>query len=241
MTTRTTRRAVESGDELLRFEEDTTEFSVEFDDTSIVDKDDVLVSQPLASPMSSDYEERLQLAQEQLQALRQQQEAIERQKQDLEDLNEKQRSFVSGRSELSNKLSRSVAMLERESMEAQKRVEVFDSTREAFEQHIETLNSLKPENWDRAELRNELARALSLIEDSAEDFNKQSAKINSLRQTSTSVEPIRATSGSGHETKTTNVSAAFPTSFKQWFMLGLAFTLPLVIVGVLALLGGLFF
>ena len=241
MTTRTTRRAIESDDELLRFEEDSSEFSVELDDTSIIEKDDLPPSQQLPSPMAGDYEERLQVAQEQLQALRQQQEAIEQQKRELEDLNEKQRNFVSGRSELSNKLSRSIAMLERESKEAIRRAELFDASREAFEQHFETINSLKPETWDRTELRQELAKALTLIEDAADEFEKQTSKINTLRHSTTPVEVSRAAAASSQASSVQPNPTAFPTSFKQWFMMGLAFTLPILGLGALALITTLIF
>ncbi|MCB1097474.1 MAG: hypothetical protein KDN22_18015 [Verrucomicrobiae bacterium] len=244
MTTRTTRRAIESDDELLRFEDDDAEFSVEFDDSSIVDKDDLLTADRLISPVASDYDERLQAAQQQLQALRQQQEEIEQQKRELEDLNTKQRSFVSGRSDLSNKLSRSVAMLEREATEARKKAESFDAVREDFERHFETINALRPEEWDRNELRADLARALTVIEDAREDYDKQISKINSLRQvTKTNDATAQGNSNSRRaaETVVTTAPSAFPTSFRQAFILGLAFTLPLIILGTIGLLVSLIF
>lgn len=239
MTTRTTRRAIESDDELLISEDEpATDFSVEFDHSNIVDKDDLLVSEQLLSPVSSDYDERLQAAQQQLQALRQQQEEIEQQKRELEDLNEKQRNFVSGRSDLSNKLSRSISMLEREASEARKKAENFDATREDFEAHFQSINSFRPEEWNRSELKNDLSRALSVIEDAREDFEKQSSRINSLRQVTQSVDTSSQGSreSTKHQTASTPAIAAFPTSFKQSFMLGLAFTLPLVILGSIGLL-----
>jgi chromosome segregation ATPase len=244
MTTRTTRRAIESDDELLRFEDNNADFSLEFDDSSIVDKDDLLTADRLISPVASDYDERLQAAQLQLQSLRQQQEEIERQKRELEDLNNKQRSFISGRSELSNKLSRSIAMLEREAAEARKKAENFEASREDFERHFETINALRPEEWDRNELKADLAHALTIIDDARDDFEKQISKINSLRQVTTSNESAaQGTSGKRRvtETETTAAPGLFPTSFKQAFMLGLAFTLPLMILGSIGLLISLIF
>ncbi|MGK0189602.1 MAG: chromosome segregation ATPase [Verrucomicrobiales bacterium] len=242
MTTRTTRRAIESDDELLRSEGDSAEFSVEFDDSSIVDKDDLLTSEQLLSPVANDYDERLQAAQQQLQALRQQQEEIEHQKRELEDLNEKQRSFVTGRSDLSNKLSRAIAMLEREASEARKKAESFDAAREGFEVHFKTINALRPEEWDRAELKNDLARALTVIERARQDFDRQSGEILSLQKSADSELSSKSSRENASPSAAAKGSAPlFPTNFKQCFMLGLAFTLPLVILGTIGLLISLIF
>ena len=247
MTTRTTRRAIESDDELLRFEPETPDFSVEFDQReNDPSEGDALISSELPSPLDSDYEERLQAAQEQLQTLRQQQEEIERQKQELEELNQQQRRFVSGRSDLNNQLSRAVSMLEREAKEARRRADQFEATRDAFDQHLDAINAIKPENWNRTQLRNELGQALAMVEDATDDFERQMTKINSLRQVSLDVDssqssaPVQTPPREASQPSTT-VSTSLPTDFKAWFKMGLAFTLPMVAFGILALLVSLIF
>lgn len=230
MSTRT-RRTVETDDDLMVFQgTDPEDFALELDHETV---DTDFDSEPsAASPIEASYDQRLQAAQEQLLQLRQQQEAIERQKKELEELNEKQRRFVAGRTELSNNFSRSIAMLEREATEFRKRADQFDATRESFEGHNSSINELRPETWDRARLRDELGQALDLIDDVSEDYDKQISKVDALRDSETShPAPIR----SSHFEPTT-ASSALPTDFKQWFMMGLAFTLPITIAATVALI-----
>ena len=67
--------------------------------------------------------ERVQTTQDRLTKLRAEAEALEREKLQFEELSRKQRDFMQGRTEMAEKLNRSIAMLDRETYEAQKRVE----------------------------------------------------------------------------------------------------------------------
>ena len=228
MTTRT-HRAVRTNEDMLVYQEaEQDDFALELDNESIVDSGPDGTT--IGSPLDASYDQRLQAAQEQLQQLRQQQEAVERQKRELEELSHKQRNFVVGRTDLTNNFSRSIAMLEREAAEARKRADQYDATRENFEQHYRSISGLKPETWDRARLRDELGQALSMIEDASEDYEKQIAKVDIWRGSTSRASHVRtdrSNSASG---------AGLPTGFKQWFMMGLAVTLPVTVLGTLALI-----
>src|SRR6478752_9719976 len=78
----------------------------------------------------------VQRAQEQLVQLKRQQEQIEKQKRELEELSRKQEDLEKGRSEMIEKLSRSLVVIERETYEAEKRVEQLRLTNAAFAQHL---------------------------------------------------------------------------------------------------------
>jgi len=81
----------------------------------------------------------VQKAQEQLVQLRRQQEQIEKQKRELEELSRRQEELERGRAEMTDKLTRSLVVLEREAYETQNKLEQLRATRESFGQHLEIL------------------------------------------------------------------------------------------------------
>src|SRR4051794_29815205 len=78
----------------------------------------------------------VQKAQEQLLQLKRQQEQIEKQKRELEELSRRQEDLERGRAEMTDKLTRSLVVLEREAYDAQKRLEQLRAMRESFGQHL---------------------------------------------------------------------------------------------------------
>src|SRR6478609_4529042 len=79
----------------------------------------------------------VQKAQEQLLQLRRQADLIEKQKRELEELSRRQEELERGRAEMTDKLSRSLVVLEREAYETQKKLEQLRATRESFGQRSE--------------------------------------------------------------------------------------------------------
>src|SRR5207302_10503914 len=71
----------------------------------------------------------VQKAQEQLVQVRRQQEQIEKQKRELEELSRRQEELERGRAEMTDKLTRSLVVLEREAYETQNKLEQLRATR----------------------------------------------------------------------------------------------------------------
>jgi hypothetical protein len=168
----------------------------------------------------------VQRAQEQLLQLRRQQEAIEKQKRELEELSRKQDEFERGRAEMVDKISRSLVVIERETYEAEKRVEQLKSSTVSFGQHLRNLERINPKNWPNSDLHKELSKALSAVDDARADYNKSVTKINADAE-SEMLDPS-ATSDFNE------FGAAEEMRFGMWFKRGLAFTLPLILFGVLS-------
>src|SRR5436853_7123915 len=93
----------------------------------------------------------VQRAQEQLRALKRQQEQIEKQKRELEELSRRQEELDRGRAEMTDKLTRSLVILEREAYETEKKLEQVRATRERFAQHPERLEAIDAKSWKPAE------------------------------------------------------------------------------------------
>jgi chromosome segregation ATPase len=171
----------------------------------------------------------VQKAQEQLFALKKQQEQIEKQKRELEELSRRQEELERGRAEMTDKLTRSLVVLEREAYDSQKKLEQIRATRESFEQHLMLLESIDPKSWNPADLHKELSRSLSTVDDARAEFSQQRSRLSAT---------------AGDETSDVALPEAAPdvsmsggaNSFIQWMQIGLAFTLPLIFFGLIALL-----
>ncbi len=171
----------------------------------------------------------VQKAQEQLLQLKRQQEQIEKQKRELEELSRRQEELERGRAEMTDKFTRSLVVLEREAYEAQKKLEQLRSTRESFGQHLELLEAIDPRTWNPADLNKELSRALSTVDDARTEYSQQRSRLQATADEHENL-PVPETS-SGYE----NSNGGMAHSFGQWLQIGLAFTLPLIVFGLIAL------
>jgi len=184
------------------------------------------------SPSPEMLDSQVQRAQEQLLQLKRQQEQIEKQKRELEELSRKQEELEKGRSEMIDKLSRSLVVIERETYEAERRVEQLRTTNSAFFQHLQVLERINPKAWSNADLYKELSKALSSVDDARTEYTKSLSKINAKADEEV-IDPGPTIDDSFYR-------ANDDTNFVLWLKHGFAFTLPLVILGLIALVIFLF-
>ncbi len=171
----------------------------------------------------------VQKAQEQLIQLRSQQERIEKQKRELEELSRRQEELERGRAEMSDKLTRSLVVLEREAYDTQKKLEQVRATRESFSQHLEMLETIDPKRWNPTDLHKELSRSLSTVDDARAEFSQQRSRLQAIaEQDSDEVALPEAAPGAANRIG--------DRSFLQWIAIGFALSLPLIIFGSIALL-----
>src|SRR4249919_91435 len=119
----------------------------------------------------------VQKAQEQLMLLKRQSEQIEKQKRELEELSRRQEELERGRAEMTDKLSRSLVILEREGYDSRKKLEQIRATHESFTHHLQLLEAIEPKSWNPAELPKELSRALSTVDDARTEFSQQRSRL----------------------------------------------------------------
>jgi len=165
----------------------------------------------------------VQKAQEQLLSLKRQQDQIEKQKRELEELSRRQEQLQQGKSEMLEKFTRASVVLDREMFEAQKRVELLREIHESFSQHLDVLESINPKGWENSEFNRELSKALSAVDDARGEYTKSVPRI----QLDKPVEQAAADDGGGYEAPEQN--------FVYWLKTGFAFTLPLLILCIVAL------
>src|SRR5688572_18459269 len=126
-----------------------------------------LLDLPEEDSLSGEHlDSQIQKAQEQLLSLKRQQDVLDKQKRELEELSRRQDQLQVGKTEMLEKFTRAMVVLERETYEAQKRVEQLQGIHEAFTQHIELLETLNPKAWEGLDINKELTKALSAVDDS---------------------------------------------------------------------------
>jgi DNA repair exonuclease SbcCD ATPase subunit len=172
-------------------------------------------------------DEQVQKAQEQLLQLKRQQEQIEKQKRELEELSRRQEELERGRAEMTDKLTRSLVVLEREGYDTQTRLEQLRSMRESFAQHLKLIEGIDPKNWNPADLHKELSRALSAVDDARAEFAQQRSR-------------LQASPGSEADAALPEAAPALSDlsgghSLWQWMQIGFALSLPLIIFGLIGL------
>ena len=168
----------------------------------------------------------VQKAQEQLLQLKRQQEQIEKQKRELEELSRRQEELERGRAEMSDKLTRSLVILEREAYDSQKKLEQLRVTHESFTQHLQHIEGIDPKAWNPMELHKELSRALSTVDDARAEFSQQRSRLQAAEDANGDVVLPEVAPGIG--------GLGGGKSFVHWMQIGFAFSLPLIIFACLA-------
>ena len=170
----------------------------------------------------------VQKAQEQLLLLKRQQEQIEKQKRELEELSRRQEELERGRAEITDKLTRSLVVLERESYDTQKRLEQIRAMRESFTQHLGLVEAIDPKGWNPGDLPKELSRALSTVDNARAEFSQQRSRLQANEEKATDASLPEVGSDLAESTHGKR-------SFSEWMRIGFALSLPFIIFGCIAL------
>jgi hypothetical protein len=170
----------------------------------------------------------VQKAQEQILSLKRQQETIEKQKRELEELSRRQEQLHAGKTEMIEKFTRAIVVLDRETYDAQKRVEQLQAIHESFTQHQQYLDSINPKTWEGLDINKELNKALSAVDDARAEYTKALPKISPETDTD-SGDPMAASAGFQLDYR----GAEQDKDFMYWLKAGFAFTLPLLALGII--------
>jgi DNA repair exonuclease SbcCD ATPase subunit len=191
-------------------------------------EDDLLTAVDTDGSTPEEISLKVQQAQEQLLTLKRQQEEIERQKEELESLSRKQQEFNQGRRDIQEKLTRGLVILERQEFELKRQAEQVQLIRSGFSEHLAQIDSIDPQAWKSDELSSELTRALAQIDQADSLYNQSRVRIDALREVSSDDEGNFNEENSGGQ------------GFGEMVRAGFAYSLPLLLLGLLALLAYLF-
>jgi chromosome segregation ATPase len=179
--------------------------------------------------ITEDFEGKLAEAQSQLEMLQTQRQELERQKVALEDLNQRKQEFLNGQLDLTEKFATAITTIERELYESKQEIDDLDQTRAAFVNHLNRIESLNPGAWPKESLSSELQKAIVILDKAEEEFEQAVSYFAGTRKSSVFGGPAGSMRG-----------MASQTDFQTMFRNGLAFNLPVIILGSVALLIYLF-
>ncbi|MBK1881504.1 hypothetical protein JIN85_03695 [Luteolibacter pohnpeiensis] len=180
------------------------------------------------SQNQDDYDHKLKAAQIELDRIQQEREELERKKQELEELTGRKRDFISQQVELSEKLSNSLTLIDREIFEIRQECDDLEQCRICFAAHLEKIQKINPENWTRDNLHDKLERATMVVDIATDEYDQAAAHFQKGRSGAIFGAPSKR---SRQAAKTSGDS-----DFAMHFRNGLAFNLPIIILGGIALL-----
>ena len=180
----------------------------------------------LDAETSGELGDKVQQVRAELESLKQKQEEIEREKARLEELKRRQDSLEQGRTEMLDKLTRALVVVQREIEESQKRVEQMHTIYNSFTQHLHQIDSINSRGWMPQDLPRELSKAISSVEDARSEYIKAQAKLS----VDTSGEVSLPMQEMDYQL------AEEERGFIYWLKSGFAFTLPIQSIALVALL-----
>ncbi|MBU1693928.1 MAG: hypothetical protein KKC51_08175 [Verrucomicrobia bacterium] len=171
-----------------------------------------------------DMGERSAQASQDIERLHQRQEEIEREKHDTDDLRRKTEEYERGKRDMVERFGQCLVTLEKEELRAEKLSELLASIRKRFKMMMGELQELNEEGWPEDSYRDELTRALSILENARQEYNKSMSRLDAIQGEKGPV--------AEHAPVTFEDRHAFQEiehSFGYWIKVGLAVSLPLIV------------
>ncbi len=164
--------------------------------------------------------------------LKQKQSEMEREEQMIADLLEKQDQYERGKQEMQDRLAESLVSLQKMGDHAARQVEVYFTTRDRLAADLEELQKINDTEWADEVLRDELNKAVVQIDTIRSDFVKAQATIEAVGG------PIRLFDEQSHKANAFEEDEFAPSSkgFAHWLKQGFAFSLPLILTIVVAVI-----
>lgn len=181
-------------------------------------------------PLSPEHlDEKVHQAEQQEQALKRQLENVEKQRRELEEMSRRQDALNTGRADLLDKITRALVVVEREALDASKRLESLQTINSSFIHHLESLEAINTKSWEGPEVAKELTRALAVVEDARIEYSKSYPRISALP--GGDVAGVAGDSGYAGDGSV----GGDAKDFIGWMKIGAAFSLPLIVFGLIVL------
>lgn len=168
---------------------------------------------------------------EEIERLRMRQDELEHEKTSLEELNRKQDEYARSKKDIIENLSRNIILMEKDEVLANRMVELLSASRARFKDVLSEIRDIREESWSEAEFEEELDKALALIESARMEYSKAVAKIDAESwQKGGGQAPLATLEDAGR-------GALANKGFLFWFKVGVAVSLPVMLVLLLLFFG----
>jgi len=179
-----------------------------------------------APPSREELTSRVTETQQKLAELKRIQEEVERESNELQEACKRRIELTTGREEMVQHLTRGIGLLEEAELSSGRTAEQLAMTVSDLQGSLNKINSIAEEEWTEENGSVELTRALTTIENARLEWNSARLKWPVLDG-----ETGLAPAGAG-QPQTEERPSLEQHSFRQLSRMGLAFTWPLVVVGV---------
>jgi chromosome segregation ATPase len=164
---------------------------------------------------------------DELERLRARQEALEKEKSTLEQLRNNQEKYESGRREMIDHLEKSMVAMEREDVILNQRLALLTDTAASFKEMLKELRAFNEETWplDSVGLRDELNKALAVIDNIRKEYNRSCARMDAARELKSqeTIAPHLLFNEAG-------IARGQQRGFLDWLKIGMAVSLPVIIM-----------
>ena len=207
------------------------------DDSDFIDRDlesateTGTPSSSVAPPSREELTTRVTETQQELTRLKRMQEELERERNEIEEARKRRTELATGREEMMQHLTRGIGLLEEAELANGRTVEQLAATVSDLQASLAKINGIDDQKWTEENWSVELTKALTTIENARMEWNSARLKWPLLDGETEQA----ATAVVGHK-QTAERPSFEQYSFWQLSRLGLAFTWPLVAVGVAILI-----
>ena len=214
-----------------------------FDESDFVDRDleaahesaapppepEPLPEETSPPPSPEELTERVSETQHKLAELKQMQDELERERTEIEEARKRRSELSTGREEMVQHLTRGIGLLEEAELSSGRTAEQLSRTVADLRTSLDKINLINEEEWTEENWSVELTKALTTIENSRMEWNGARIKWPLLDGETDLAPNVAATT---QPLQTTGRAGLAQLSFWQLSKLGLAFTWPLVLVGL---------
>ena len=209
-----------------------------FDESDFVDRDleaapshepEPLQEDSPPPPSAEELTERVSETQQKLAELKQMQEELERERTEIEEARRRRSELSTGREEMVQNLTRGIGLLEEAELSSGRTAEQLSRTVADLRTSLDKINLINEEEWTDENWSVELTKALTTIENSRMEWNGARLKwplLDGETELAPSVAAIAQPAQAADRPMLDQLS------FGQLSKLGLAFTWPLVLVGI---------
>jgi hypothetical protein len=155
-----------------------------------------------------------------IEALRRRTDEIDRERRALEEETRQVDRFDQGRRDILEKLDQTLVLLEKHEMQAIRLTELYAATKHRFQELQQEVKAIQEGQWDEPRIREEVSRALVVIDDARKEYGKAMARLEAAES-----------GGTGGDIGATLAAGAAPAEirgFAYWVKTGFAFFLPLM-------------
>ena len=179
-----------------------------------------------APPSREELTSRVTETQQKLAELKRMQEELERERNDVEEARKRRTELATGREEMVQNITRGIGLLEEAELSSGRTTEQLAMTVSDLQGSLDKVTGIEEGEWTEENWSVELTKALTTIENARMEWNSARLKWPVLDG-----ETGLAPAGAG-QPQTEERPGLEQHSFRQLSRMGLAFTWPLVVVGV---------